>query len=30
MSLGYPDMQAPINSYQSTRMDVVEFTTWHR
>jgi nitroreductase len=30
MSLGYPDMKAPINSYQSTRMDVDEFTTWHR
>lgn len=30
MSLGYPDMEAPINSYQSTRMDIDEFTTWHR
>jgi nitroreductase len=30
MSLGYPDMEAPINSYHSTRMEVDEFTTWHR
>ena len=30
MSLGYPDMEAPINSYHSTRMAVDEFTTWHR
>lgn len=30
MSLGYPDMEAPINSYQSTRMEVDAFTTWHR
>ena len=30
MSLGYPDMTAPINSYQSTRVDIDEFTTWHR
>jgi nitroreductase len=30
MSLGYPDMKAPINSYHSTRMEVDDFTTWHR
>jgi nitroreductase len=30
MSLGYPDMQAPLNSYKSTRMDVDAFTTWHK
>jgi hypothetical protein len=30
MSLGYPDMDASINSYQSTRMEVDAFTTWHR
>jgi nitroreductase len=30
MSLGYPDMEAPINSYHSTRMEVDDFTTWHR
>jgi nitroreductase len=30
MSLGFPDMEAPINSYHSTRMAVDEFTTWHR
>ena len=30
MSLGYPDFEAPNNSYQSTRMEVDAFTTWHR
>ncbi len=30
MSLGYPDLSAPINSYHSTRMAIDEFTTWHR
>lgn len=30
MSLGYPEMDAPINSYKSTRMEIDEFTTWHR
>lgn len=30
MSLGFPDLEAPINSYQSTRMDVDAYTTWHR
>jgi nitroreductase len=30
MSLGFPDLDAPINSYQSTRMDVDAYTTWHR
>jgi nitroreductase len=30
MSLGFPDLDAPINSYQSTRMDVEAYTTWHR
>lgn len=30
MSLGYPDLSAPINNYHSTRMAIDEFTTWHR
>jgi len=30
MSLGYPDLEAPINSYHSTRMEVEAFTTWYR
>ena len=29
MSLGFPDRDAPINSYQSTRMDIDDFTTWY-
>ena len=29
MSLGFPDRDAPINSYQSTRMNVDAFTTWY-
>ena len=30
MSLGYPDMNAALNSYHSTRMTIEEFTSWHR
>ena len=30
MSLGFPELDAPINSYQSTRMDVDAYTTWRR
>lgn len=30
MSLGFPDLEAPINSYHSTRMEIDAFTTWHR
>lgn len=29
MSLGYPDLEAPINTYKSTRMEVDAFTTWY-
>lgn len=29
MSLGYPDLDAPINGYQSTRMSVDEYTSWY-
>jgi len=29
LSMGVPDMEASLNLYRSTRMDVDEFVTWH-
>ncbi|MFC1860340.1 nitroreductase [Chloroflexota bacterium] len=29
ISLGYPDWEAPLNTYQSTRVSMEDFTTWH-
>lgn len=29
MSLGIPDLQAPLNAYHSSRMSINEFVTWH-
>lgn len=29
LSIGHPDVQAPLNAYHSSRMALDEFTTWH-
>jgi len=29
LSMGYPDPQAPLNAYHSSRMEVDEFTRWY-
>ena len=29
LSLGHPDLDAPLNSYHSSRMPLAEFTSWH-
>ena len=29
MSIGYPDLDAPLNAYQSTRMELEEFVKWY-
>ena len=29
ISLGYPDLEAPINTYQSSRVSLDNFVTWH-
>jgi len=29
LSMGVPDMDAPLNAYRSARMDIDDFVTWH-
>ena len=29
IAIGYPDLKAPINTYQSTRIDLDDFVRWH-
>jgi nitroreductase len=29
ISMGYPDWEAPLNAYRSTRMKIEEFTRWY-
>jgi hypothetical protein len=29
MSMGYPDLDAPLNAYHSARMELDEFVKWY-
>jgi len=29
MSMGYPDLDAPLNAYHSTRMELDDFVKWY-